>query len=111
MNKVELSITIEKEIITIVEEEYTFQYNVEDLYPFLKESLKEAQETKMLGLIEQKHIFESTLYDKITKYIENDKKSEFPTISNIWFDFDYFVAQLFPICTQEEKNKLEEYGY
>ena len=44
-------------------------------------------------------------------HIENDKKSEFPTISNIWFDFDYFVIQLFPICTQEEKNKLKEYGY
>jgi hypothetical protein len=111
MNKIELDITVEKEIVTVIEEEYSFQYNVEDLYSFFKEALKEAQEAKMLGLIEQKHIFESALDNKITKYVENDKKLEFPTINNIWFDFDYFVAQLFPICTQEEKNKLEEYGY
>jgi hypothetical protein len=111
MNKIELDITVEKEIVTVIEEEYNFQYNVEDLYPFFKAALKEAQEAKMLGLIEQKYIFESALDNKITKYVENDKKLEFPTINNIWFDFDYFVAQLFPICTQEEKNKLEEYGY
>lgn len=111
MNKIEINLTVEKEITTVIEKEYSFQYNVDDLYLFFKKSLKEAQEANMLGLIEQKYIFEDALENRITKYIENDKKSEFPTISNIWFDFDYFVIQLFPICTQEEKNKLKEYGY